>query len=503
MFESAELGHSIDDETYRREEPKLREALLDVQFDVLEAERFPVILLVGGVDGAGKGETVNALLSWMDAHHVQVHALDTPTTEEATRPRMWRFWRDLPPKGRMGIFLGSWYTEPITERAYGRMKKGAFEEHLSEIRGFERLLTDSGALLVKVWMHLSKDRQRKRLKKLARDKDTRWRVTPQEWANFKRVDKFRRFSEHALRETSTGAAPWLVVEGTDPNYRSLTVGHELLQAMRKRLERDQAQATSRGDRRAPRVTEPGATPATDKVNQLTALDLSQALKKPRYEEQLSKLQQRLNLLTRHKHFGEISVVAAFEGADAAGKGGSIRRITEALDARYYRVIPIAAPTEEERAQPYLWRFWRRLPRRGHFAIYDRSWYGRVLVERVEGFASPPEWQRAYAEINSFEAQLREANTVVSKFWLQIDQEEQLKRFKERERIGFKRYKITEEDWRNRKKWAAYQVAACEMLDRTSTVEAPWTLVESNDKYYARIKVLKTLVEHIESALESL
>ena len=501
MFESAELGHSIDDVTYGREEPKLREALLNVQFDVLQAARFPVILVVGGVDGAGKGETVNTLLSWMDAHHLQVHAIDNLTSEEKGRPRMWRFWRDLPPKGRTGIFLGSWYTEPIVERAYGRMKRGTFEERMAEIQAFERMLTDGGALLVKVWMHLSKRDQGKRLKKLARDKRTRWRVTDEEWRNFKRVDRFRRVSEHALRETSVGAAPWLVVEGLDSNYRSLTVGEELLQAMQKRLARDAASPSAPSDRRAPRRLEPGRPPATDSVNRLSSLDLTVSMKKSRYGDRLERLQAQLNKFTRHPRFQKLSVVAAFEGSDAAGKGGSIRRVTETLDARLYRVISVAAPTEEERAQPYLWRFWRQLPARGHFAIFDRTWYGRVLVERVEGFAAPAEWQRAYAEINDFEAQLRQAGTVVSKFWLQIDGDEQLRRFKEREHIGFKRYKLTDEDWRNRKKWEDYQAAACEMLDRTSTVEAPWTVVEANDKYYARIKVLGALVQQIESALD--
>jgi len=196
-------------------------------------------------------------------------------------------------------------------------------------------------------------------------------------------------------------------------------------------------------------------------------------------------------------------VLLFEGNDAAGKGGSIRRITQALDARTYRIIPVAAPTEEERAQPYLWRFWRHLPRKGRVAIFDRSWYGRVLVERVEGFCTHADWMRAYGEINDFEEQLVRNRTVVIKFWLAISQEEQLKRFKEREKIGFKRFKITEEDWRNREKWPLYEQAVCDMIDRTSTEIAPWTLVEANNKWYARLKVLKTVCTRIEKALNKL
>jgi polyphosphate kinase 2 (PPK2 family) len=229
--------------------------------------------------------------------------------------------------------------------------------------------------------------------------------------------------------------------------------------------------------------------------------MSKKIKKEDYESELEKYQGKLNLLTRHGDFKKLSVVVAFEGNDAAGKGGSIRRITQALDARQFRVFPVAAPTEEERAQPYMWRFWRNIPRKGRFAIFDRSWYGRVLVERVEGYCPRSDWMRAYGEINDFEEQLVRNRTVVVKFWLSITKEEQLKRFKEREKVGFKQFKITDEDWRNRDKWDGYELAVCDMIDRTSTEIAPWTLVEANDKYYARIKVLKTLCDRIEEALE--
>jgi polyphosphate kinase 2 (PPK2 family) len=185
--------------------------------------------------------------------------------------------------------------------------------------------------------------------------------------------------------------------------------------------------------------------------------------------------------------------------DAAGKGGAIRRITAGIDARQYQVIPIAAPTEEERAQPYLWRFWRHIPRLGRFVLFDRSWFGRVLVERVEGFATEDAWSRAYREINEFEEQLSTNGIIICKFWLAVTKEEQMKRFKEREATERKRYKITPEDWRNRKKWDDYIVAASDMIDRTSTAYAPWTVVEANDKYSARIKVLETLTKRMRDA----
>ena len=194
------------------------------------------------------------------------------------------------------------------------------------------------------------------------------------------------------------------------------------------------------------------------------------------------------------------MVAVFEGNDGAGKGSSIRRVTSALDARCYDNVSVAAPTEEECAQPYLWRFWRHLPRRGRFTFFDRSWYGRVLVERIEGFCSEADWMRAYSEINDFESRLSRHETVVVKFWLAISKDEQLRRFKQREKTPFKRFKITDEDWRNREKWDAYETAVCDMVDRTSTAGAPWTLVEANNKYFARIKVLKTLCAAVEAAL---
>lgn len=492
MFESAELGHKIEKAVYDREVPKLREALLNAQFDLALAKRFPVVIVIGGVDGAGKGETVNLLNEWMDPRHIQTHAFPELSDEERERPRMWRFWRALPPRGKIGILFGAWHTQPIVDRVYGRASKAGLIQAIAEIVRFEKMLTDEGALVLKFWFHLSKESQRKRLKALQKDPKTRWRVTDTDWERFKLYDKFRKVSEQVLLQTSKAEAPWVVVEGADPRYRTLTVGRLLLGAMRERL--DQKPVTRVADKTPPLL------PRLDRRDLLAALELDQAMSKEQYEHELERWQGRLNLLSRHRGFGALSVIIVFEGQDAAGKGGAIRRITGALDARRYQGIPIAAPTEEERVQPYLWRFWRHIPRRGRFTIYDRSWYGRVLVERVEGYCTEYDWMRAYTEIADFEEQLIRNDTVLVKFWLQISKDEQLKRFREREQTSFKRFKITPEDWRNRKKWDDYHVAACDMLDCTSISIAPWTLVEANNKYYARIKVLKTLCKRIEDAL---
>ena len=493
MFDSANLDHRIDKVKYKREAPKLREALLNAQYDLKENGKFPVLILIAGVEGAGKGETVNLLNEWMDPRHIAAHAFPAPSDEEIERPPLWRYWRALPPRGKIGVFFGAWHTIPIVQRVQGLIGESEYAQAIGEILRFEKMLCDEGVLLLKYWFHLSRSQQKKRLKALEKDPKTRWRVTDIEWEYFKLYNKFIKVSEPFLRKTSTGEAPWIVVPGGDPRYRTLTFGRHLLSAMRERL--DQKPAKDGADKTPPLLAE------ADNLNVLRALPLDQTITKQEYDKQLEKWQGHLNLLSRDPRFKSISVVAVFEGNDAAGKGGAIRRVTSAIDARQYNNVPVAAPTEEERAQPYLWRFWRHIPRRGRFTFFDRSWYGRVLVERVERFCVEADWMRAYTEINDFEQALAKHGIVVLKFWLAIGKDEQFKRFKGREKIAFKRFKITEEDWRNRKQWDAYERAVCDMVDQTSTSIAPWTLVEANNKYHARLKVLKTMCQGIEEALE--
>ncbi len=491
MFESAELGHKIDKATFREEEPKLRAALLDAQFDLRENGKFPVVILISGVDGSGKGETINVLYEWMDPRYLSTLAFSAPTDEERERPYMWRYWRELPPKGRTGIFAGSWYSNPIAEHILDRLSKSDLDQRMDQINRFEAMLVNEGALVLKFWFHLSKDGQRQRLKALEKNPLTAWRVTKESWARLKTYDKLQEAAGHVLRVTNTPWAPWIVVEGTDDRYRSLTVGKVILDALQKRL------ADTR-DLNFP--VAPPMAPKIDNLDVLTALDLTQKLERKEYETQLAKWQGRLSELVRHPDFLNHSLIIAFEGSDAAGKGGSIRRITAAIDARQYQIVPVAAPTEEERAQPYLWRFFFLIPRTGRVGIFDRTWYGRVLVERVEGFCAEADWLRAYTEINDFEHELQGDGAIVIKFWLQISDKEQLRRFKEREKIAFKRFKITEEDWRNREKSESYHTAVCDMIDRTSTGLAPWTIVEANDKSFARVKILRTICERLERAL---
>jgi polyphosphate:AMP phosphotransferase len=491
MFESAELGHKIDKSEYEHEVPDLRARLLTLQYDLLAKPDFPVVIILAGVDGAGKSETLNVLHEWMDPRHIVTTAFGDMSDEERERPRMWRYWRALPPKGRIGILFGGWHSNPVLDRVAGKTTEDELVRAAERIIRFERMLVEEGTLLLKFWFHLSKQAQKTRLKALEADPKQRWRISDTDWERFKQYDRFRKTTELMVRRTSTGHAPWYVVEGSDPNYRYLTVGRTVAEALSRRLA---------GDKPPPEQVAALPEPPADGRTVLSALDFGQTLSRRNYRTELEKYQGTLSLLMRHRKFARRSVIAAFEGMDAAGKGGAIRRVVWALDARHYRVIPIAAPTEEERAQPYLWRFWRHVPRLGRVIIFDRSWYGRVLVERVEGFCAEIDWMRAYTEINDFEEQMAEAGGIVTKFWLTITPEEQLKRFKAREDSPFKSFKITAEDWRNREKAPAYDRAVCDMIDRTNNGFAPWVLVPANDKYFARIMVLRTLCERIEAAL---
>ena len=504
MFEAAELGRTVSSADYKARVPALRENLLDVQSQLRAIRRSPVIVLFGGVDGAGKSESVNLLNEWLDTRWLQTRAYGEPSDEEAERPEYWRFWRDLPPRGRIGFFLSAWYSRPLVDRVHRRLTRAEFGARLDEIIDFERALTDDGALILKFWMHLDKRSQKARLKKLEEDALTRWRVTREQWDNWKLYDRFIDAAEEIIRRTSLANAPWTIVEGADERYRSLTVATRIRDEIRQRLGdgRDGHSAPAR--RPAPTRRAAKTAPALPAKRRrarlatvLSELDMSRRVDQKHYRTRLERLQGRLNALHGRAQLRGLSVILVFEGWDAAGKGGAIRRLTPAIDARAYQVIPIAAPTEEERAQHYLWRFWRHLARKGRMTIFDRSWYGRVLVERVEGFATAQEWMRAYAEINEFEAQLVGYGIVVVKYWMHITKDEQLKRFRARETAPYKRWKLTDEDWRNREKWEAYEEAVNDMVERTSTRQAPWTLVEANDKYFARLKVLSTLCNRLE------
>ena len=515
MFRTAELGQKVPKSEFNQREPVIRQALLEVQQGLRESGKFPVIILFAGVDGGGKGDTVNLLNEWMDPRWLVTRAYDKPSDEERDRPEYWRFWRDLPPNGRIGLFLSSWYSQPILRRVYEQDDEATFDDRLDRILAFEKALSDDGALILKFWMHLSHDAQKRRLKKLEKDPLTSWRVTQLDWDHWHIYNRFEAAAERTIMRTSTGTAPWTIVEGVDPFFRSLTVGEIVRDEISRHLEEARKKAllldelssgsTPQTPEQQPvegEVTESDVSqmPPLKRATVLSGLDMSLSLNKADYKKQLKECQARLNNLHRKALKKKISTIMLFEGPDAAGKGGAIRRVTAALDARHYQVIPIAAPTDEEWAHHYLWRFWRHLSRAGRVSIFDRSWYGRVLVERVEGFAREEEWKRAYAEINEFEEQMTDHGILVLKYWVHISKDEQLDRFKAREETPHKRWKLTEEDWRNREKWDDYELAVNDIVEHTSTHTAPWVLVEGNDKRFARIKVIRTFCDRLEAVL---
>lgn len=490
MFESALLEHKLDKATFARDEPALRLGLLEAQFELVEKRSFSTLILVTGMDGAGKGRVIQRLLEWLDPRHVQVEAYGPPDEAERDRPRMWRYWRDLPPRGKVGIVYGSWYSDPLHDRLNGKSGPGRFERELAAIDRFEDMLASEGMLLLKFMLVLSVKEQKQRLAAYAAATGGASRVL-EEWADVGNRKEIRPILEEAIRRTSSEGAPWIVLPSDDPDYRDLTFGRTILEALKRRLGHDGPTAPS---------LVPVTIPNVDRRTVLDDLDLGLSLSDAEYKTRRKAAQARLLTLMNSKKFRQRALMAVFEGHDAAGKGGAIRRVAFALDPRRYRIRPIAAPTDEEKARPYLWRFWRHVPRKGHVAIFDRSWYGRVLVERVEGFATESEWLRAYGEINDFEEDLVRDGIVVVKFWLAISKEEQLRRFEAREEIEYKHYKITHEDWRNREKWDAYRLAIGDMIDRTSTPQAPWTLVEAENKPWARVKVLETLCRRLEDEL---
>jgi polyphosphate:AMP phosphotransferase len=504
MFEAAEVGRKLSKSDYKAQVPQLRSELLAVQQELRAAASFPVIVLFAGVDTAGKGETVNLLNEWMDPRWIVTRGYTEPSSEELERPRLWRYWRDLPPNGRVAIFLSAWYSSPILDRVARRTSTAEFDSLLDQVAAFERTLTDGGAIIVKFWMHLSKKAQKKRMKEFEKDPLQRWRVTKAQWKHWEMFGKFVSAADRAIRRTSTDAAEWHIVEGEDERYRTIAVATVLREAIKRGIERSAAGKSRSPSSKGRKSRVDGPVKAIKRVerefNVLDNLDLSQKLSDDDFDKQLAEQQSRLNLLQRRAGKQGVSTILVFEGWDAAGKGSAIRRVTSSLDARDYQVIPIAAPTDEERAHHYLWRFWRHLSRKGRLTIFDRSWYGRVLVERVEGFATDAEYTRGYGEINHFEEQLVNHGILLLKFWIHISKLEQLRRFKDRSNTSYKRWKITDEDWRNRKRWEDYTSAVNDMVERTSTKIAPWTLVEGNDKNFARIKVLRTVADALDRRL---
>ncbi|MDX2142124.1 MAG: polyphosphate:AMP phosphotransferase [Rhodospirillaceae bacterium] len=516
MFETAEVGAALTEAAFREVRDRLRLELIELQQKARTAD-FPTLVILSGIRGAGVIDTVNLLNTWMDPRWIATTAFDDPSDEERERPLFWRYWRSLPAAGTVGLVLGGWYQDPIAAYCDGAIPRSAFDEQLLRIKSFERSLADEGALILKFWLHLSKGEQKRRLGRQEKDPLVGLRASDNSWLTPTSYDSYVKAAGYALRQTMDSGAPWFIVEGGDDHFRRATVLSTLAEALRKHLKtrkqrlkerakelkraakesRDLAKRRKEAKRRGGKAGRPVKAPVRkvlDTLNMNVKLDIKSYAKAFHHE------QVRLHALQHRAREIGLSTIVALEGWDAAGKGGAIRRLTFALNARDYRIVPIAAPTDEERAHHYLWRFWRHIGRAGRMTIFDRSWYGRVLVERVENLATQEAWMRAYAEINDFEQQLAEHGAVVVKLWLHLTPEEQLKRFKDRSKIAHKRWKLTDEDWRNRDKWDLYEEAVNDMVSRTSTAAAPWHLIAANDKRYTRVKVLQTVADAMETAL---
>jgi len=494
MLEKVDLKQELSKQEYEIE--ILRERLFILQQE-LKHNKIPVIILFEGWGAAGKGSTIASVINTLDPRGFNVFSIAPCNEFERRMPPLFRFWNNIPEYGKMSIFDRSWYFDISTDMIDCI---GTFEEKIEcydEINTFERQLTDDGYIIIKFFLHISKKEQKQRFDKLLSDKNTAWRVTEKDKRHNKDYENHYKAFDVMIKQTNTIYAPWNIIPATDKRYTKL----EVLRIIIEKIEKGIAEIPVLKDRSnsafrvliRPKFTLLPASPLSD-------ISLDKYISDEEYEVKIKECKDKLRTLQNITYQRKIPIVIVYEGWDAAGKGGNIRRIASALDPRGYDVIPIEAPNECERVRHYLWRFWKQVPKTGHIAIFDRSWYGRVLVERIEGFCTKGEWLRAYNEINEFENSLKQWGAIVLKFWLQIDKDEQLKRFNEREETTGKEYKMTDEDWRNREKWDLYQSAADDLIKYTNTYFAPWTIVESNSKKYSRIKVMETLIKAIEKQL---
>jgi AMP-polyphosphate phosphotransferase len=498
MIEKVDLSSKIDKKHYKNlmKDYELKLAVLQRE---IKNNKIPVILVFEGWGASGKGTLINRLILPLDPRGFRVYTTNYFTEEEYLRPFLWTFWTKTPERGRMAIFEKSWYRKLLSDRVDKNIKGEELANVISDINTFERQLTDDGNIILKFFLHISKKEQKKRFEKLQSNPSTEWRVTKEDLKHHVQYDNYLAVVNEMLERTNSDYAPWTVLEANSSDYATIKLYARIIEVLEGRLQQVKQEVV---------ISENTVSASSDSLHIfnvsssiLSSVDLSKAISREQYSSKLKEYQKRVRDLEHEIYRKRIPVIIGYEGWDAAGKGGNIKRLTENLDPRGYAVIPINSPTPQELNHHYLWRFWKEIPKSGHIAIFDRTWYGRVLVERIEGYCSEQEWKRAYKEINEMEKQLVNFGTVIIKFWLHISREEQLERFRVRQNTPEKQWKITDEDWRNREKWPLYEKVVDEMLIKTDTIYAPWTIIESNDKRYARIKALKTVIDALESRLK--
>lgn len=503
MLDQIDLTKKMEKDEYKARMEQMTPRLSRLQRECKELG-IPVMIVFEGFGAAGKGVQISKLISALDPRGFSVYAIDGESKDEQLRPFLWRFWTKTPEKGRIAIFDRSWYRRVLVDRFDGVTTSRELGYAYEEINSFERQLTDGGYVIIKLFLAIDKKEQKKRFKKLMESKSSAWRVTDADLKRNKEYDAYKEMNDEMLQKTDTDYAPWHIIEATDKEFATVKIYSAVIAAMEQKIQevkqKKEAKATA-AKKKTVVAEKPEGEDSVLRTSSLNSVDLSLRYSKEEYKEKLDKLQNRIQELHGELYRKRIPVILGFEGWDAGGKGGAIKRLTEKMDPRGYQVNPTAAPHDIERAHHYLWRFWNNVPKKGHIAIFDRTWYGRVMVERIEGFCSKEEWSRAYKEINDMEANWVHSGAVVLKFWLQIDKDEQERRFRERMENPEKQWKITDEDWRNREKWDQYEQAVDDMLVHTSTTYAPWIIVEGNNKYYARIKVLESVIDAIEKRLK--
>lgn len=466
---------------------------LDTLQRTIQKHNIAAVVLVDGWSASGKGKLTAALIEPLDPRNYYVVSAESIASDKG-EPFLKRFWRFLPPKGKFLFIERGWYRALYEDKAGEPVQRKDYESRLDSIKRFERTLHDNGTWVFKFFLHIDESTQKARLTDYAADEDTKWRVERRDLCQNKKYGKYFELFDRILTETSTDVAPWYVIPSADGRYAVEKAFRILTTGLQKALD-DKQQCNTE----MPKIIIPDRR--LIKMPPLDQVPLDCTLTAEQYKKDLDACREELNVLQQRFFREKIPLMIAYEGWDAAGKGGNIKRLCQSFDPRGYEVVPIASPTADELAHHYLWRFWIRVPKAGHIAIFDRTWYGRVLVERIEGLCTEAEYRRAYDEINEFEYELNKSGCKIVKLWLQIDKDEQLRRFHERENTPEKRWKITDEDWRNRERWDSYETAVNEMLSKTSTQMARWHIIESNDKRYARIKVLKTVIEAMKSVLD--
>lgn len=469
------------------------EKLMAMQHQLKEM-KIPLLIVLEGWQAAGKGTIAGELLEGLDPRGYKVCVPERFSADEEQYPPMHRYWVQMPRQGMVTLFVGSWYHDLCAAMVKDKHPKRN-ARRLEQIALMEQMLVQDGVVIEKFFLDIPQKVQKKRLKELDSKKSTRGTLTKADWEQNRHYERWQQVYQQVMDETTQPGAPWHLLDGENKKAAKQALYEIVMASMEKAIALRQA-----GDRSwdMDQLTDHELIP-TEAIPRLELFETDLTLD-CEYKAAVNEAQKKLHKLQYELYRKGIPMVIAFEGWDAAGKGGSIRRLTSALDPRGFTVVPVASPTAEEKEHHHMWRFWKELPKNGDIRIFDRTWYGRAMVERLEGFCTEAQWKRCYEEFNLFERDLHEAGTILCKFWLQISPDEQLKRFTKRMNTPEKQWKLSDEDWRNREKWDLYEESIDDMLQKTNTAYAPWTVVEADNKHYARIKVLKTVIEAIEKRL---